>query len=175
MGLRHPVTDSPASLSNILIQRILLHNVHPKTLVEIAMVLSTNSVSFPSNSHVSATFSILLRLIQRILLHNVIRKFAYKFSCIIVLHILLHDSVFTSTHPTHRRLYIPIFSCTISYVFSVTNSPASSFRTFFCMLPYVDAYLYLHTLHIYAQAAVAQMSAVSVLQIPMQKNTFFAR
>ena len=34
---------------------------HPKTLIEIAMVLSTNSVSFPSNSHVSATFSILLR------------------------------------------------------------------------------------------------------------------
>jgi len=30
---------------------------HPKTLVEIAMVLSTNSGSFPSNSHVSATFS----------------------------------------------------------------------------------------------------------------------
>jgi len=35
--------------------------VHPKTLFEIAMVLSTNSGSFPSNSHVSATFSILLR------------------------------------------------------------------------------------------------------------------
>ena len=34
---------------------------HPKTLFEIAMVLSTNSGSFPSNSHVSATFSILLR------------------------------------------------------------------------------------------------------------------
>ena len=34
---------------------------HPKTLIEIAMVLSTNSGSFPSNSHVSATFSILLR------------------------------------------------------------------------------------------------------------------
>jgi len=34
---------------------------HPKTLVEIAMVLSTNSGSFPSNSHVSATFSIWLR------------------------------------------------------------------------------------------------------------------
>ena len=29
--------------------------------IEIAMVLSTNSSSFPSNSHVSATFSILLR------------------------------------------------------------------------------------------------------------------
>ena len=36
-------------------------NIHPKTLVEIAMVLSTNSGFFPSNSHVSATFSILLR------------------------------------------------------------------------------------------------------------------
>ena len=36
-------------------------NVHPKTLFEIAMVLSTNSGSFPSNSHVSATFSISLR------------------------------------------------------------------------------------------------------------------
>jgi len=35
--------------------------VHPKTLIEIAVVLSTNSGSFPSNSHVSATFSILLR------------------------------------------------------------------------------------------------------------------
>ena len=36
-------------------------HVHPKTLIEIAMVLSANSGSFPSNSHVSATFSILLR------------------------------------------------------------------------------------------------------------------
>ena len=35
--------------------------LHPKTLFEIAMVLSTNSDSFPSNSHVAATFSILLR------------------------------------------------------------------------------------------------------------------
>ena len=35
--------------------------LHPKTLIEIAMVLSTNSGSFPSNSHFSATFSILLR------------------------------------------------------------------------------------------------------------------
>ena len=35
--------------------------VHPKTLIEIAMVLSTNRSSFPSNSHVSITFSILLR------------------------------------------------------------------------------------------------------------------
>jgi len=34
---------------------------HPKTLLEIDMVLSKNSDSFPSNSHVSATFSILLR------------------------------------------------------------------------------------------------------------------
>ena len=31
------------------------------SIFEIAMVLSTNSGSFPSNSHVSATFSILLR------------------------------------------------------------------------------------------------------------------
>ena len=36
-------------------------HIHPKTLIEIAMVLSKNSGSFPSNSHVSATFSILLR------------------------------------------------------------------------------------------------------------------
>ena len=36
-------------------------DIHPKNLFEIAMVLSTNSGSFPSNSHVSATFSILLR------------------------------------------------------------------------------------------------------------------
>ena len=36
-------------------------NLHPKTLFEIAMVLSTNSCSFLSNSHVSVTFSILLR------------------------------------------------------------------------------------------------------------------
>ena len=35
--------------------------VHHKILIEIAIVLSTNSGSFPSNSHVSATFSILLR------------------------------------------------------------------------------------------------------------------
>jgi len=35
--------------------------IHPKTLIEIAMVLSRNSGSFPSNSGVSATFSILLR------------------------------------------------------------------------------------------------------------------
>ena len=39
----------------------LLCFVHPKTLIEIAMVLSKNTGSFPSNSHVSATFSILLR------------------------------------------------------------------------------------------------------------------
>ena len=37
------------------------HYIHPKTLFEIAMVLSTNSGSFPSNSLVSVTFSILLR------------------------------------------------------------------------------------------------------------------
>ena len=40
---------------------LTLHQLHPKTLFEIAMVLSTNRGSFPSNSHVSATFSILLR------------------------------------------------------------------------------------------------------------------
>ena len=39
----------------------LFQHFHPKTLIEIAMVLSTISGSFPSNSHVSATFSILLR------------------------------------------------------------------------------------------------------------------
>ena len=38
-----------------------ISEVHPKTLFVIAMVLSTNSCSFPSNSHVSVTFSILLR------------------------------------------------------------------------------------------------------------------
>ena len=31
------------------------HHPHPNPLIEIAMVLSTNSGSFPSNSHVSAT------------------------------------------------------------------------------------------------------------------------
>ena len=35
--------------------------LHPKTLIEIAMLLSTNSGFFLSNSHVSATFPILLR------------------------------------------------------------------------------------------------------------------
>jgi len=40
--------------------QILMEQFHPKTLFEIDMVLSTNSGSFPSNSHVSATFSILL-------------------------------------------------------------------------------------------------------------------
>jgi len=35
--------------------------MRPKTLIEITMVLSTKSGSFPSNSHVSATFLILLR------------------------------------------------------------------------------------------------------------------
>ena len=39
----------------------LFQHFHTKTLIEIAMVLSTISGSFPSNSHVSATFSILLR------------------------------------------------------------------------------------------------------------------
>ena len=44
--------------------RLLLYeseNIHPKTLIEIAMVLSKNSGSIPPNSHVSATFSILLK------------------------------------------------------------------------------------------------------------------
>ena len=41
--------------------KMTTHKVHPKILIEIAMVLSTNSGSFPSNPHVSATFSILLR------------------------------------------------------------------------------------------------------------------
>ena len=41
-------------------ERLRRLHVHPKTLVEIAMVLATNSGSFPLNSHVSATFSILL-------------------------------------------------------------------------------------------------------------------
>ena len=36
----------------------LKRRLHPKTLVEIAVVLSTNSGSFPSNKHVFATFSI---------------------------------------------------------------------------------------------------------------------
>ena len=36
-------------------------SLHPKTLIEIAMILSTNSGSLPSKSHVSATISILLR------------------------------------------------------------------------------------------------------------------
>ena len=35
--------------------------VHPKTLFEIAMALLTISVSFPSKSRFSSTFSILLR------------------------------------------------------------------------------------------------------------------
>jgi len=44
-----------------VMSRAWMSYVHPKTLVEIPMVLSTNCGSFPSNSHVSATFSILLR------------------------------------------------------------------------------------------------------------------
>ena len=47
--------------SKFQIREFHAHWVHPKTLFEIAMVLSTNSGSFRSNSHVSATFSILLR------------------------------------------------------------------------------------------------------------------
>jgi len=38
-----------------------VYDLHPKTLIQIAMVISTNSGSFLSNLHVSATFSILLR------------------------------------------------------------------------------------------------------------------
>ena len=45
----------------LLPQRKKHEEIHPKTLFEIAMVLSTNSGSFPSNSHVSVTFPILLR------------------------------------------------------------------------------------------------------------------
>ena len=41
-----------------------LYYIHSKTLIEIAMVLSKNSGSFSSNSHVSATFSILLRFVE---------------------------------------------------------------------------------------------------------------
>ena len=44
-----------------LLVYLFFSNVHPKTLIEIVMVLSTKSGSFPSNSHVSATFPILLR------------------------------------------------------------------------------------------------------------------
>ena len=40
---------------------VVVVHIHPKTLIEIAVILSTNSCFFPSNSHVSATFSILLR------------------------------------------------------------------------------------------------------------------
>jgi len=42
-------------------EKNLLDYFHPKTLIEIAMILLTNRGSFPSNSHVSATFAILLR------------------------------------------------------------------------------------------------------------------
>ena len=56
---RIDVSVQKESVQDYVIRRTL--KVHPKTLFEIAMVLSTNSSSFPSNSHVSATFSILLR------------------------------------------------------------------------------------------------------------------
>jgi len=57
----HPRVALAASTpSHLLCPRRRHHDdhqeAHPKTLVEIAMVLSTNSGSFPSNSHVSATF-----------------------------------------------------------------------------------------------------------------------
>ena len=53
--MRRNVTSCHHFLSTVPVR------VHPKTRIEIAMVLSTNSGSFPSNPHVSATFSILLR------------------------------------------------------------------------------------------------------------------
>jgi len=39
-------------------------HAHPKTFIEIAMFLSKNSGSFPSDSHVSTTFSILFRFVK---------------------------------------------------------------------------------------------------------------
>ena len=56
---------TPVGTTHCVIQhcqfRSIKTRLHPKTLFEIAMVLSTNRGSFPLNSHVSATFSILLR------------------------------------------------------------------------------------------------------------------
>jgi len=51
---RYPPPQSPEDGH---IYCILLIRIHPKTLFEIPMALSTNSDPFPSNSHVSATFS----------------------------------------------------------------------------------------------------------------------
>jgi len=51
-------------MSNIMYLMCVMSNImylHPKTLFEIAMALLTISVSFPSKSRFSATFSILLR------------------------------------------------------------------------------------------------------------------
>ena len=66
MGGKPKIIAKPdPSHSNSAWESIFQMNVglhfHPKTLIEIAIVLSTNSGSFPSNPHVSATFSILLR------------------------------------------------------------------------------------------------------------------
>jgi len=62
------ISDQQTSLSGLLStiirggsELIKKVQIHPKTLIEIVMVLLTNSGSFPSNSHVSANFSILLR------------------------------------------------------------------------------------------------------------------
>ena len=49
------------SLLSLIVTLCLGVDVHPKTLFEIAMALFTISVSFPSKSRFSATFSILLR------------------------------------------------------------------------------------------------------------------
>ena len=56
-----PDTNFPLLINQYFLVQEQNYKLHPKTLFEISMVLSTNSGSFPSNSHVSATFSILLR------------------------------------------------------------------------------------------------------------------
>ena len=48
-------------LLDFVMGKRLQFDIHPKTLFEIAMALLMNSVSFPSKSWFSATFSILLR------------------------------------------------------------------------------------------------------------------
>ena len=58
-GLIH--LPPPLSLVTVAILKVESKELHPKTLIEIAMVVSSNRGSFPSNSHVSATFSIFLR------------------------------------------------------------------------------------------------------------------
>ena len=57
---RQPLTSIRAAAIDVSGIDVAL-KVHPKTLFEIAMALSTISVSFPSKSRFSATFSILLR------------------------------------------------------------------------------------------------------------------